>query len=119
MNVFINHGKFVLFMYVFNFVATFSQILHGFSHKTNNENNKLIRFLQNNHIIINNKKHKNHHTTYDSDFCIVNGWTNPLLNVIYTHILSHFIRANPGHSEDQLEDQGQLEGHLDYEIKNE
>ena len=69
-----------------------SQITHQNAHLTNRltDDDKqtlkynFIMFLQDYHIILNPKEHRAHHTSpqYDINFCIVNGWANPLLNSI-------------------------------------
>ncbi len=44
---------------------------------------QLMMFLQDNHFILHPKEHRLHHTgKHDVNFCIVNGWANPLLNSI-------------------------------------
>ena len=69
-----------------------SQIIHKYAHLTNTltEEQKqtpeyqFVMFLQDNHFILHPKEHHIHHTSpkYDVNFCIVNGWANPLLNSI-------------------------------------
>lgn len=38
--------------------------------------------MQDYHIILNPIEHKEHHLKFNCNFCIVNGWANPLLNKI-------------------------------------
>lgn len=38
------------------------------------------RFLQDYHLVLNPDVHKKHHTEYDCNFCLVNGWANPVVN---------------------------------------
>lgn len=39
-----------------------------------------VRWMQDWHIIIHPAVHKVHHVHFDRDFCVFNGWANPLLN---------------------------------------
>jgi hypothetical protein len=60
---------------------------HYINHATPIEKDSLygrfLIFLQENHIILSPKEHRRHHTEpYDTTFCLVNGWANPLLNAI-------------------------------------
>ena len=66
-----------------------SQKIHFLAHarnhnKLNNECflEKILCFMQDYNIILNPKEHRKHHQTYDCNFCIVNGWANPLLNLV-------------------------------------
>ena len=66
-----------------------SQKIHFLAHARNHnklENKgffqKILCFMQDYNIILNPKNHKKHHETYDCNFCLVNGWANPLLNLI-------------------------------------
>ena len=43
---------------------------------------RLIRSLQDWHVILHPKTHQRHHEEYDCNFCILNGWANPLVNRI-------------------------------------
>jgi len=83
-----NYKNIFIFMYSFNMIATFSQILHGFSHRTKREIPLFIQILQNYGIIINTHKHHLHHTSYNTNFSIVNGWSNGVLNILYKRIIS-------------------------------
>jgi hypothetical protein len=70
----------------------FCQITHKYAHLANylteedkqKPEHKIIAFLQDNHLILHPKEHRLHHISpkYDVNFCIVNGWANPLLNSI-------------------------------------
>ena len=72
--------------------AHFGIITHKFAHLGNHLTEeqkqkpeyKLMMFLQDNHLILHPKEHRLHHISpkYDVNFCIVNGWANPLLNSI-------------------------------------
>ena len=41
---------------------------------------KLICFLQDHHILLHPETHRSHHIHFDRDFCILNGWANPVVN---------------------------------------
>jgi len=70
----------------------FSQITHKYAHlgdylteeDKQKPEHKIIAFLQDNHLILRTEEHRIHHTSpkYDVNFCIVNGFANPLLNCI-------------------------------------
>jgi len=46
---------------------------------------KILAFLQDNHIILSPQEHKSHHIgLYDHNFCLINGWANPLTLKITT-----------------------------------
>jgi hypothetical protein len=68
-----------------------SQIIHKYAHLINilTEEQKqtpeyqFVMFLQDIRLIVHPKEHHIHHTgKHDMNFCIVNGWANPLLNSI-------------------------------------
>jgi hypothetical protein len=68
-------------------VGPFMQKLHFLAHARNHGvlQNKtvggaILCFLQDYGIILSAKEHKRHHEEFDVNFCIVNGWANPLLN---------------------------------------
>lgn len=68
-------------------VGPFMQKLHFLAHARNHGElegdhafNTTIRFLQDHYIILSPVVHKRHHEEFDCNFCIVNGWANPLLN---------------------------------------
>lgn len=85
------------------------QMTHSLAHEGISGRNKscpnLIRFLQKSHIILPPMTHGGHHKgDHDCNFCIFNGWANPLLNTIKPAVFwamrkcpGHFdIRAVPG-----------------------
>lgn len=86
---------FVIFMYTYIFTATFSQILHGFSHLNKRQTPLLIRLLQYCGLVINRQQHRVHHTSYNKRFAIVNGWSNPLLDRLYNNVFNPIIKRNP------------------------
>ena len=82
----------ILTQIVTYYVAHFSQLphkcAHYINHATEEEKNtikgKILIFLQKNHLLLSPEEHRSHHISknYDINFCIVNGWANPLLNYI-------------------------------------
>lgn len=86
-----------IFMYTFILIATTSQILHGFSHRNKKETPSVIRFLQSCKLVIRHKEHRVHHSYYDTHFSIINGWSNPLLNILYTHVFLQILKRYPDH----------------------
>jgi hypothetical protein len=77
---------------IFMYSSQMSQITHFLTHKMNHstyeERNtipmKFIKILQENHIIIHPEEHRKHHLSPNKDinFCILNGWANPLINSV-------------------------------------
>lgn len=82
----------ILFQIISLYATHFSTNIHKCSHTSNYMSeeekqtsiHKIIKFLQDNHLILHPKEHRIHHTSpkYDVNFCVVNGWANPLLNSI-------------------------------------
>lgn len=77
------------------------QATHALAHqgmfKPNPTFPKTISLLQRMHIILPPKTHARHHfEEHDSNFCILNGWSNPLLNALAPLIFAAMRRA-PGH----------------------
>lgn len=56
------------------------QLTHKWSHESNPPT--IIKCLQKMKIILSPEDHDLHHTTFDSHYCIVSGWANPLLDFI-------------------------------------
>jgi len=44
---------------------------------------RVVCWLQDHHLIIHPETHRNHHIYFDCDFCLFNGWANPLFNMIH------------------------------------
>lgn len=63
--------------------CTQSNEIHAISHRTDKENGKLIVFLQRMCILQRRKTHGWHHKApYDTNFCVMTEFLNPLLNKI-------------------------------------
>jgi hypothetical protein len=61
-----------------------SQGTHFLAHARNHGfmNNWFIEKLQDYGLLLSPEEHRTHHTRYDRNFCIFNGWANPLINFI-------------------------------------
>lgn len=60
-----------------------ANIIHKWAHQTPNENGKLIVFLQKLQLIQSSKQHWQHHIKpYDTYFCILTNFLNPVLEKI-------------------------------------
>lgn len=56
---------------------------HKWSHMEQIKPNFIVRFLQQSGLIISHQKHHRHHQgDFDTDYCIINGWMNPILEKI-------------------------------------
>lgn len=74
----------------FNWMIIFSIILgiltnqcHKWSHMVGTQPPRIVVFLQKAGLIISHEKHHKHHQgNFDTDYCIINGWMNPLLEKI-------------------------------------
>lgn len=62
--------------------GAFSQYFHGTVHRR--ENPWFIGLLRRLHLLIRPEAHGVHHATLDRDFATVNGWSNPLVNQVFT-----------------------------------
>jgi hypothetical protein len=88
---------FFIGMYTYIMVATVSQIIHGYSHKSIQDTPFIILTLQNLNILLSKKQHHIHHANGTFNFAIVNGWSNPFLNILYKSILLPLIKSFPDH----------------------
>lgn len=87
-DIIINNMLFRIYLFSLPFILL-SQKIHFLSHARNHNDlnynkkiNKIIYWMQDYHIILNPIEHKEHHLKFNCNFCIVNGWANPLLNKI-------------------------------------
>jgi len=70
---------------VFCVIASLSQCSHKLTHWSNHEKEqsrklRFVRWMQKRKLITDSKEHSAHHRTHDNNFCILNGWANPLMN---------------------------------------
>jgi len=54
---------------------------------------KVFAFLQRAGLCLGPQAHQLHHSNFDCNFCIVNGWANGLLNVLFTNVFAHLVSA--------------------------
>ena len=71
-------------------LSNFMFLAHRWAHIPPKQNNLIIQFLQNNNLLISMQQHKLHHFTYDCNFSIFTGWSNPALN----HLTKYYIHQN-------------------------
>jgi hypothetical protein len=74
---------FMLFCLVFIAAMVISQYTHSCAHKKNIP--YIPRILQKLRLFVSPELHDVHHQTLDRDFCTLNGWSNPLVNVIFNY----------------------------------
>jgi len=73
------------------------QTTHALAHTPRHKLPTAVRLLQQSGIILPPKVHQNHHRgAHDKNFCIFNGWGNPLLNLASPAIFD-FMRSAPNH----------------------
>lgn len=83
-----NSGSFLSQTY--NWMIIFGVVLgimtnqcHKWAHMVHAKPPLVVRFLQKSGLIISHEKHHRHHTgNFDTDYCIINGWMNPILEKI-------------------------------------
>lgn len=74
----------LLFTFLIHIVQLTHYQAHCINHNTFSEHtNRILKCLQQHHIILSTESHSNHHQTYDNNFCILTGWANPFLNYCY------------------------------------
>jgi len=83
-----------MFVLVSTLVGGSSQIAHRFAHRRNHENTRdasgirivpevplVIKFLQDNHLMLHPDHHRKHHVTEIANYCISNGITGPFFDM--------------------------------------
>jgi ubiquitin-conjugating enzyme E2 variant len=89
----------VFFIFSMIFFVFFTNQIHKWSHTSNT--NKIIKFLQKYHILLNPNHHNIHHTPpFNKYYCITSGWLNPILNRIQFFprmevVITKFTKALP------------------------
>lgn len=83
----------IINIYIFNsliihfstYLLLFMQANHYYCHFDNCKLKipYIIKWLHNHNIIVNSTQHKLHHTTYDVNYCLINGCTDPILNYLF------------------------------------
>jgi hypothetical protein len=69
-------------MFVAYFFGAFTQYTHFCAHARGRNliNSPVLRFMQDHGLIIDAKTHQKHHEVFDCNFCIFNGWANPVVD---------------------------------------
>jgi ubiquitin-conjugating enzyme E2 variant len=76
----VSHNLVILFFAV---IAINANEIHKWAHRSERENGILITWLQRFWIIQSRRQHQKHHTRpFDTSFCVVTPWLNPVLNRI-------------------------------------
>lgn len=71
------------FLFSFSFLLLLTRYFHMFCHSPPSKVPTFFRFLQAKKIIISRKNHAQHHFHFDKNFCILSGWANPIVNLIF------------------------------------
>ncbi|MDQ0471636.1 fatty acid desaturase CarF family protein [Labrys wisconsinensis] len=74
--------------------GSLSQYFHGSLHREKNP--WFILFLRRIGLLMTPAAHAVHHTTLERDFSVINGWSNPLVNVIFRFLLRRHILKEDG-----------------------
>jgi len=87
-SIFIYSANYLLCQLLFMVCMLSVQLTHFQAHCINHSTlnplaTRVLLFFQNIRVILNTKDHRKHHTTFDTNFCIFNGWANPLVNWYY------------------------------------
>jgi len=88
-----------LFSITWALTGTLCQVTHALAHDGIGSQNKrpIVSFLQRSGVILSPRGHGLHHKgDHDRNFCILNGWANPLLNAAAPAIF-WAMRCAPGH----------------------
>ena len=64
-------------------VGVLTNECHKWAHMIHSKPHPIVQFLQKAGLIISHEKHHQHHQgNFDSAYCIINGWMNPILDSI-------------------------------------
>ncbi|MCJ8311906.1 MAG: carotenoid synthesis regulator CarF [Saccharospirillaceae bacterium] len=74
---------FILFSLIFIAAMVISQYTHSCAHKKKIP--YIPNILQKIRFFVSPERHDVHHQTLNRDFCILNGWSNPLVNMIFDY----------------------------------
>ena len=70
-----------LFMMVFLGAGTVSQYAHSCTHRSNLP--VVVRFLQMTRLFVRKEAHQAHHRDPSRSFCLLNGWANPIVDLLF------------------------------------
>lgn len=76
LNVYLNLG-----LVAFGIFSSVAELSHYWCHQATEEN-RMILWLQNHHILLSKEKHKAHHASDNIQYAFLNGVTDPLINLI-------------------------------------
>lgn len=80
-------GNLILMGWCFISALSLAQYAHSCAHKR--QVPLIPKLLQKLRLFISKEKHDSHHTDLGQDFCLLNGWANPLVNVIFKYAKKH------------------------------
>jgi hypothetical protein len=69
------------FMLVFLAAVTVSQYAHSCTHR--NDPPAVVRFLQKTKLFVGKEAHSMHHRDPTQSFCLLNGWANPIVDILF------------------------------------
>lgn len=102
----IKNNDFQYFINAFFLFSSNSQVIHSLAHRRYADDNNItelsmwklpigIKFLQNIALLLSPDHHSQHHKNGTNDYGIVNGWANPLLNLLYNKYIDKILRNKP------------------------
>lgn len=74
--------------------ATFAQYFHGTLHRADNPAS--VRIMRRLGLLMRPRDHVRHHDRLDCDFSTINGWSNPLLNLVFRILRSRGFMPDEG-----------------------
>ncbi len=74
--------------------GVFSQYFHGSLHRLHNP--RFISAMRQAGLLMTPARHDVHHRSLQQDFSTINGWSNPLLNVVFRSLRAHGKLADHG-----------------------
>ena len=90
---------------IFTLLATNSQCIHAFAHQNKADVPYVVSLLQRYAILLSPEHHQRHHRAGYLYYSIVNGWSNPLLNLLYVSILQPTMSCFPSYFIRQYDDE--------------
>lgn len=80
------NGHFIFFLFVINLLILLTQPIHQWAHTNAKNIPSFVRLLQKQNLFLSKKNHLKHHEGFKENFCIFNGWMNPILNILYNFV---------------------------------
>lgn len=68
----------------FGILSSIAELSHYYCHNATNEQ-RVITWLQNNHLLLSKAHHKQHHRSDNIQYAFLNGMTDPLINWVARH----------------------------------